>query len=456
MDEAGGDRTKRYSERSFFLHIPKTAGTSLREYIYGHFDRDETFPFNLMAELERATPPVRRDYHYYEGHFPYDLMRLVIGAEPVTMTMLRDPLEQVLSLFSFLPVNPTKLPMIVFGEDVDIARALALPIDVYFAQPIEEIPTIFRDMQTRLIASKDVLVYAPWLADTFGITLPPCRPEDLGPNLAEAKRRLDRFAFVGLTERFRESIALLAYTFGWRPVREMRVRNVTADRIRRDHLAGRMVAHIQELNALDIALYAHACELFDERYRAMADDLARRFGGRAPFTAGELDDLLELHYVDHFASQYPAERSVHVDFTRPIHDMGWHHIERHPEYGRVRWTGPGTTASVDVPIAPGRDVRIAFRALASLAPDILERVTLRVNGIPISLDREQDAAGGIIFSGTVPGRALANGRPFARVTIETVRTVRPIDLDPASGDDRALGVLVNWINLAPTLGRTAT
>ncbi|HEY8309560.1 MAG TPA: hypothetical protein VIG47_03350, partial [Gemmatimonadaceae bacterium] len=69
---------------------------------------------------------------------------------------------------------------------------------------------------------------------------------------------------------------------------------------------------------------------------------------------------------------------------------------------------------------------------------------------PVPLNREDDTAGGVIFSGRVSRETLAKGTSFARVEIETERTVRPQDVVPGSSDDRTLGVLVNWIDLEPT------
>ena len=129
--------------------------------------------------------------------------------------MLRDPIEQVLSYYSFSPVIARSpwapripapgphAPILRLGKEIDIQRPLTMPIDAYFAQPSDQIAAIFDNMQTRYIASKDELVWASSVVDGFGGTLPSDAMGELGPNLAEAKRRLDRFAFVGITERFR-------------------------------------------------------------------------------------------------------------------------------------------------------------------------------------------------------------------------------------------------------------
>src|SRR5690606_28731935 len=39
--------------------------------------------------------------------------------------------------------------------------------------------------------------------------------------LALGKQRLEQFTFVGLTERYEESVDLLNYTFGWEPLAEI-------------------------------------------------------------------------------------------------------------------------------------------------------------------------------------------------------------------------------------------
>ena len=95
-------------------------------------------------------------------------------------------------------------------------------------------------------------------------------------------------------------------------------------------------------------------------------------------------------------------------------------------------------------------MRVAFRVLAALAPDILDGVTLRVNDVSIPLSRERDTAEATIFAGTDGATDTRERFPDSRAwRLGHRATIRPVDLDPASGDDRALGVLVNWIDLAP-------
>ncbi len=94
---------------------------------------------------------------------------------------------------------------------------------------------------------------------------------DTQPDLALAKRYLrEEYAWVGLTERYNDSLELLSYTFGWPSLIQYEKQNVTPNRI--DHIEPDILARIQELNQIDIALYAFAVELFEKRWRIMQAD----------------------------------------------------------------------------------------------------------------------------------------------------------------------------------------
>ena len=451
MQRAGADCARMDAERYFFLHIPKAAGTTLGKLLERRFMPEEIFPPYWLEDGMEAAPRIRDTYRYFRGHFTYMDMRTVLGERmPICITMLRDPIDRFISQFAFFQHTRATVDHYVTFADfpsltlADYARDAALVLSTESLNP-----------QTRMIGGDPII---NTVDDFMDLDAAKRRlldrahlPRDDGwRQLRIARQRLDTFAFVGLTERFQESLRLLSYTFGWRPVRDEQRLNVTPRRSSRREISPKTLAQITSYNTLDLALYAHAQELFDVRYRAMIDDLARRFGGHPPFTDDALHDRLELHYAERFAAAHPREPSLHIDFTRPVSDAGWHDVEFMPDGSRARWTGPGTTASIDAPIAPGRDLRVTFRVLAALAPDILERVSLRVNDVPIPLSHAPDTVGGTVFAGRVPREALGHERPFARIVIGTGRTMRPVDFDPASDDERALGVLINWIDLEPT------
>ena len=82
--------------------------------------------------------------------------------------------------------------------------------------------------------------------------------------LALAKENLsNQFSFVGLAERFNDSLVLLARQFGWRNVFYVK-RNVTRGRPHRDKIPAKVLSQIRAQNALDWELYTFAKHLFAE------------------------------------------------------------------------------------------------------------------------------------------------------------------------------------------------
>jgi glycosyltransferase involved in cell wall biosynthesis len=148
----------------------------------------------------------------------------------------------------------------------------------------------------------------------------------------------------------------------------------------------------------------------------------------------------------------PAEArsaALRFAFDQVLPGLEWHGIERDPRHGTFQWSGPGTRSSVLLPLANDRDLEVTFRVLHCLQPDILESLRLDVNGEPVALARRADDTGAILFEGRLPAAALALSSGPPRLTFRVSRTVAPVELDPASGDRRRLGLAVNWIEVRP-------
>ena len=83
--------------------------------------------------------------------------------------------------------------------------------------------------------------------------------------LAKAKHNIDTmFLFIGITEKFDESLILLHHYLGWRKIYYTN-KNVTKDKV--VALTNWDVELIHKRNIFDIALYEYVSELFGERKR---------------------------------------------------------------------------------------------------------------------------------------------------------------------------------------------
>jgi hypothetical protein len=81
-----------------FFHLPKTGGSTLHHHFSAHFAPEETCPArhsNLMYSVEEL-----RQWRFFSGHFNADEIRRI--PRPLfVVTVLRDPIERLLSLYYF-------------------------------------------------------------------------------------------------------------------------------------------------------------------------------------------------------------------------------------------------------------------------------------------------------------------------------------------------------------------
>jgi hypothetical protein len=94
-----------------------------------------------------------------------------------------------------------------------------------------------------------------------------------------AKLRLSSCAFVGVTEYFDESIALLQRTFGWRIPAQVETLNASRQKIPPEEISRECLEKIRELNNLDFQLYEHGNSIFRQR---------QAFSGNEKDTGGSL------------------------------------------------------------------------------------------------------------------------------------------------------------------------
>lgn len=191
-----------------FLHVPKTGGKTMAAALRYKYPAQTLFLDSLYAPLELIEEiPLerRRRARAVTGHLHYGVHRHM----PQTceyITMLRDPVARVVSHYRHILDNPRN-----WLHDAVAGSGMALED---FVSQISE-PSLENE-QTRLIAG---------LGDGQMMELGPGRrlrgsekppPPLTEGDLGQAKRNLDRFLVVGLTERFDESFILIRRALGWR------------------------------------------------------------------------------------------------------------------------------------------------------------------------------------------------------------------------------------------------
>lgn len=237
-----------------FLHIPKTAGSTLHAVLERHYRRDQCFTVTghapqRIADFAALPPAVRHRVRLLKGHMPFGAHAYLAG-ESRYLTFLRDPVERVRSHYHYVRRNPGHY---LHPRVVDEKLSLADYVESGLSGELN-------DGQVRLLAGHDQDL-------PFGA----CGAE----HLARAKASIEsHFALVGLTERFEESLALAAVVLGWSWTPAYANRNVNTDP--REPLDADTRAATEAVNRHDIALYAWARERFAEQLDRHGQAVAQR------------------------------------------------------------------------------------------------------------------------------------------------------------------------------------
>jgi hypothetical protein len=230
-------------EALIFLHIPKTAGTTLNRIIEWQYNPVSIFtvdPHRIRATVARFktfSEQRRRRFRVVRGHLIYGIHEfLPQGATYITM--LRDPVARVLSTYAFIlrrPLHPLHRKLKAGRLGVE---------DLVRMTPHRQ------NLQCRFIS---------------GIGVGPDCDERV---LETAKENLTRaFRVVGLCERFQESLCLMMASFGWK-VPFYTNRKVTNSR---PSFEPHVIDMIRECNRFDLELYDFARKLFEENLRRNAN-----------------------------------------------------------------------------------------------------------------------------------------------------------------------------------------
>ena len=218
-----------------FLHIPKTAGSTLHQIIRRQYPARHIYHIgsqaDSLARFQGLPVAKRAQIEVLMGHFEMGIDRYL--PQPTTyFTMLRQPVARAISYFAHIRRDKNHYchELVTTGK-MSLAAFVDSGADV-----------MMDNGQTRLLAGvRNSVPYG-----------------ECGPNeLQAAKRNLeDRFAFAGLTEKFDRALLLMSHFFGWRNLYYQR-RNVSAQQEKR-RPNRETLAQIRAANSLDMDLYQWA------------------------------------------------------------------------------------------------------------------------------------------------------------------------------------------------------
>jgi hypothetical protein len=237
-----------------FLHIPKSAGTTLGAILRRQYSRASVLDVRREAgaALRAASDAYKARVQVLIGHMPFGLHECF--PHPCTyVTVLREPVARVISFYYHVRRDR--------GHYLHrYATSPGMSLEQFVSSGVS---TEANNGQTRDLSGEG-LVLAPFPA--MGIGFDQCPPAMLDRAIGNLR---EHFAVVGLSERFDETLMLFRQELRWTRTpyycRERVGGNVPTDL--RTNVPRRVAAIIERYNELDCALYEHAVRQFDERLR---------------------------------------------------------------------------------------------------------------------------------------------------------------------------------------------
>ena len=242
-------------ETLFFLHLPRTAGTTLNAILHDNFPPEAVLSVYTREDYQRCRMLDAAELEHIrliEGHLqPESFEPPSLYGRPLRMfTLLREPLDRLVSEYVFQKSWPENHLYAYLNEN-----------GISFREYLTS------DVPLLKFRGKNFVSHC--LAGVFA------QDRDMGEVLALAKKHLaECFCVVGIQERFDESLLLLAGEIGLQKLcyerRNMLRPGATSGVSAEDR------ALAASLNSADLELYAFARGLFERRVEAAGPAFAAR------------------------------------------------------------------------------------------------------------------------------------------------------------------------------------
>ncbi|WP_169727814.1 sulfotransferase family 2 domain-containing protein [Desulfovibrio inopinatus] len=228
----------------FFLHIPRTAGTTLNSILKNNFEEHEILSIyreddykqkRILSAEERDQLKLIQGHLFLQSYTPPTIYSIPVNV----FTFLRDPVQRLISEYVFLKTWPNNHLYRYLNEN-------GVTFSDYITSDSKMLRYRGKNFMTRMISGED-----------FDLTKFPHEP------LRIAKENITtRFGFVGIQERFNESLLLLKSFLGLDSIIYEK-RNALRQELK-EHITQSDIAIAESYNAADRELYIYASEKFSE------------------------------------------------------------------------------------------------------------------------------------------------------------------------------------------------
>ena len=246
----------------YFLHIPKTSGTSFHRFLIDAFGEANMSPLRTWEDVLCHSGPAG-NWKVWSGHFG-GMLPFILPSWPRIVTILRDPVERVISQINHVQRDPEhrfhysakRMTVLELYHHRGFQRALDNCQARYLAS-LAPAQMVFRSFEHRGCAAAPV---------DFPGTLFSTDPQY--GLLDSAIRAIGEMDMVGIAEAHHETVKLFARKFNVpAPAEAYHFNTAPPSQLKRAELSPEELECIQDLTRIDQVVYDYALQLFERECR---------------------------------------------------------------------------------------------------------------------------------------------------------------------------------------------